>query len=79
MLKGQKGITLIALIITIVVLIILAGVTITIALKDNGIFNKANQAANAYKNASENEANWLNETNTQLDTVWDEYGPQDGE
>lgn len=41
MLKQQKGITLVALVITIVVLIILAGVAISLTLSDNGIFNKA--------------------------------------
>ncbi len=39
--KKNKGITLIALVITIVVLIILAGVLINITLGENGIFNRA--------------------------------------
>ena len=43
-LKSKKGITLIALVITIVVLIILAGVAITLSLGDNGIFKKASKA-----------------------------------
>lgn len=38
MLKGAKGITLVALVITIVVLIILAAVAINISLGNNGIF-----------------------------------------
>ena len=42
--KQQKGITLVALVITIVVLIILAGVAISLTLSDNGIFNKAKSA-----------------------------------
>ena len=37
----QKGITLIALIITIVILIILAGVAINLTVGENGIFSKA--------------------------------------
>lgn len=40
--KKQKGITLIALIITIIVLLILAGITITAILGDNGILSKSN-------------------------------------
>lgn len=44
--KNERGITLIALVVTIVVLIILAGVTITYALSENGIFNKAKDAGN---------------------------------
>ena len=44
MFKEQKGVTLIALVITIIVLLILAGVTITYALSNNGIFAKAQEA-----------------------------------
>lgn len=42
--KKEKGITLIALIITIIVLLILAGITIASVLGDNGILGKANTA-----------------------------------
>ena len=45
-LKSNLGITLIALIITIIVLLILAGVTLNMVMGDSGIFNKANQAKN---------------------------------
>ena len=41
---SKKGITLIALVITIIVLLILAGVTITTLTGDNGILNKASKA-----------------------------------
>ena len=44
MLKKQKGITLIALIITIIVMLILVGVTINVAL-NGGLFDKAKDAA----------------------------------
>ena len=40
--KNQKGITLIALVITIIVLIILAGVSIAMLTGDNGILTNAN-------------------------------------
>jgi len=43
-LKSKKGITLIALVITIIVLIILAGVSISLVLGDNGIVTKAKEA-----------------------------------
>ena len=52
--KKQKGITLIALIITIVVLLILAVVTIG-AVKEGGIIEHANNAANKYEEAKEKE------------------------
>ena len=46
---NSKGITLVALVVTIIVLLILAGVTITSLLGDEGIISKAQQAANATK------------------------------
>ena len=42
--KKENGITLVALVVTIVVLLILAGITITYLLGDNSIFNRANEA-----------------------------------
>ena len=43
-LEEQKGITLVALVITIVVLIILATVAINLTISNNGIFNRAKTA-----------------------------------
>lgn len=43
--KNQRGITLIALVVTIVVLLILAGITITYVMSEGGIFNTAKKAA----------------------------------
>ena len=53
--KEQKGVTLIALIITIIVLLILAGIGITMVTGQNGIMNRAKDAkeATAYKSAEE--------------------------
>lgn len=48
--KNIKGITLIALVITIVVLIIIAGVAISLSIGENGIFNKAKYASQEYAN-----------------------------
>ena len=52
MFKGQKGITLVALVITIIVLLILAGVGISMLAGDGGILNYAQNASGEYKNAS---------------------------
>lgn len=48
--KSSKGITLIALIITIIILLILAGVTIA-QLTESGLFDKAKQAEQESENA----------------------------
>ena len=45
---GEKEITLIALVVTIVILLILAGVTITMTLGQNGLFTRARAGAAAY-------------------------------
>lgn len=50
-LKENKGITLIALVITIIVLLILAGVTISTLTGDNGILTQANKAKDKYSTA----------------------------
>ena len=44
MMKNQKGVTLIALVITIIVLLILAGVSIAMLTGDNGILTQANKS-----------------------------------
>lgn len=54
-LRGKKGITLIALVITIIVLLILAGVTIVTLTGDNGILKKVGDARNNNEKATEKE------------------------
>ena len=53
--RKQKGITLIALVITIIVLLILAGVTLNLVLSNNGLIAKSKQGVTKYKEASQNE------------------------
>ena len=74
MFKKERGITLIALIVTIIVLLILAGVTISLAIKDQGIFTKAKTAGNAYKKAEDTEQTGLNTADEEMQSVMDEYG-----
>ena len=52
--KQKKGITLVALVITIVILLILAGISIA-QLTGNGLFKNAKLAKEKYKNAQEKE------------------------
>ena len=53
--KTEKGITLVALVVTIVVLLILAGVSINTVVGDDGIIQKAKEKAEATKRASAEE------------------------
>lgn len=57
--NSHQGITLVILVITIIVLLILAGITINLALGDGGIVSKAKQAAEKYKQAEKNEIEML--------------------
>ena len=57
----ENAITLIALVVTIVILLILAGVTITMTLGENGLFRKAQEASAAYKKAEEDDSAWMDE------------------
>lgn len=47
--RGQKGITLVALVITIIVMLILAGVTISVVI-NGGLFDQASNATEETKN-----------------------------
>ena len=76
--KREKGITLIALIVTIIVLLILAGVTINLAVNKQGIFNKAKTATRAYKNASENEQTGLDEADKEIEKYMPKEGTEGG-
>lgn len=69
MLKEQKGITLVALVITIIVLIILATISITMVLGDEGLIAKSKQGANDYKNAAAHEQNQLDAVNRTIDEI----------
>ncbi len=64
MIKTNNGITLIALVITIIVLLILAGVTIAMLMGDNGILTKATEAKNDQVDATVEEA---------IALLWNEY------
>ena len=58
--KTEKGITLVALVVTIVVLLILAGVSINLVLGNNGIIAKAKDAETKSAEASQNDLKGMN-------------------
>ena len=62
----NKGITLISLVITIIILLILAGVAINLIIGENGIFRKAKEAKDKYLTATEEEQRMLNELERQF-------------
>ena len=72
--KGESGITLIALVVTIVVLLILAGITISLVFSENGIIEKAKEAAEKTNQAAINEQEQMNEVAGYLDNMLNEIG-----
>ena len=69
MLKNKKGITLIALVVTIVVLLILAGVTVSLILDENGIIAKSKDARARWNNAQMNEEKNMGEIDKTVDEI----------
>ena len=65
--KNERAITLIALVITIVVLLILAGVTITTLIGDNGILTRAQEAKEKTEEAAKREEAELADLNSYID------------
>jgi type II secretory pathway pseudopilin PulG len=63
--NGQKGITLVALVITIIILLILATISIQ-SLTNTGLFKNAQKAKDKTQNAAENQAKILNEYEDEL-------------
>ena len=68
---NQKGITLIALVVTIVVLLILAGVSINVLFSDSGIIKRAKDSQNKWKEAEQNDLDSLSTLEDQID-MWTE-------
>ncbi len=69
----QKGITLIALVITIIVLLILAGVSIATLTGDNGILTKAQTAKEETQKASEEEQKQIAMAEAAMNLDGEEY------
>jgi len=57
--RNQKGITLVALVVTIIVLLILAGISLNLVAGSNGILTRASNAANTNYRAAAREATEL--------------------
>lgn len=62
----EKGITLVALVITIIIIIILAAITINIAFGDNGLVNQV-------KNVKQDAGDMVNEQDGKIDGLLQEY------
>ena len=66
--KEERGITLVSLVVTIIILIILAGVSLNLTLGQNGIITKAKQAKENIELAKIEEETKLNELYMQMES-----------
>ena len=67
--RKVEGITLIALVVTIIVLLILSGVAINLTIGSNGIFIRGQNAVDKYEEASMNDQKELNSVVEYMDTI----------
>lgn len=70
--KNQKGITLIALIVSIIIMLILVAVTITLVTQ-GGLIDKTIEAKNETRKAASEETNMQNEVPPEIDLAVDGY------
>ena len=75
--KKEKGITLVALVITVVIMLILAAVAIG-SVTGDGLFNRTRQAAEAYENASKKESDQIQELMNEIDEYLTEENDNEG-
>ena len=73
MFKKERGITLVALVVTIIVLLILAGVTISMTISGDNLFSRARQSTDQYNGAQYNEAVTMNEYTDYYDKMKQNY------
>ena len=69
--RGEKGITLVALVITVIILLIIAGVAMSLITGQNGLFARANHAGYEYDRAAQEEKDKYDE----LDALLAQYAP----
>ena len=77
--KKTKGITLIALVVTIVVLLILAGVSINMVLGENGIVTKAKDARDKTEQAKQNDLASMDQFIKDMDDILNDNGTPGGD
>ena len=70
----ERGVTIMSLVITIIVLLILAGITIKLALDDNGIIKQSRLASEEYQNKALQEQFALNQISKEIENASNNVG-----
>ena len=73
----DEGITLVALVVTIIILLILAGVTINMVLGQNGLIQKSKTAKGKYENAALDEQAQLDNAAKVMNDLYGDYSTDD--
>ena len=76
--KKAKGVTMLALVVTIIVLLILAAITLSLAVGENGIIKRAKFARDKVKNASIAEDEEINKVIEEINSSKNESGSGEG-
>lgn len=76
---NEKGITLIALVVTVVVLIILAGITIRLVFSNNSVISRAREAANLTNESVEQDQEDISELKNTIDDTFSNDNNNDAE
>ena len=71
----NKGITLVALVVSIIIMLILAGVTLNIALGENGLFKMSEKTVEKYKEEAGKEENALQKGSEEIANVIESLKP----
>ncbi len=74
--KYEGGITLVALVVTIVILLILAGVSLNLVIGNEGILTRSKEAVDKYGKQAENEQQALNDVEAWMDEQFGSTGMQ---
>ena len=74
---GDAGITLVALVVTIIILLILAGVTINMVLGKNGLIEKSKTAKGKYENAALDEQAQMESASKVMNDLYGDYSTDD--
>ena len=72
--KYDGGITLVTLVVTIVILLILAGVSLNLVIGNEGILTRSKEATNKYGKQEENEQQGLNDVDDWMDEQFGDTG-----
>ena len=70
----ERGVTIMSLVITIIILLILAGITIKLALNDNGIIKQSKLASEKYQNKALQEQFALNQISKEIENASNNVG-----